>query len=104
MSARTAPTSAAAKPTIGASGLIFGWLAFLIVFGFFTRTSGRSSSAIVLFVYGSILPGVAGHVRRVLAGAPVRAIAGVVAAYLLSGPERKARERKKTGQLPGLPS
>jgi hypothetical protein len=30
----------------------------------------------------------------------VRAIAGVLAAYWLSGPERKARERKKTGQLP----
>jgi len=32
------------------------------------------------------------------------AIAGVLAAYWLSGPERKARERKKAGQLPGLTS
>ena len=52
----------------------------------------------MLFVYGSVLlgmlpgtPGVSwqGH----LCGA----IAGVIAAYLLSGPERKARERRKAG-------
>ena len=32
------------------------------------------------------------------------AVAGVLAAYWLSGPERKARERKKAGQFPGLTS
>jgi membrane associated rhomboid family serine protease len=83
---------------IGASGLIFGWLAFLIVFGFFTRKVWQIVvGVIVLFVYGSVLlgmlpgtPGVSwqGH----LCGA----IAGVLAAYLLSGPERKARELRKT--------
>ena len=83
---------------IGASGLIFGWLAFLIVFGFFTRKVWEIVvGVIVLLVYGSVLlgmlpgtPGVSwqGH----LCGA----IAGVFAAYLLSGPERKARELRKT--------
>lgn len=83
---------------IGASGLIFGWLAFLIVFGFFTRKVWEIVvGVVVLFVYGGVLlgllpgtPGVSwqGH----LCGA----IAGVVAAYLLSGPERKARGLRKT--------
>jgi len=44
---------------IGASGLIFGWLAFLIVFGFFTRHVWQIVvGVIVLFVYGSVLLGV----------------------------------------------
>ncbi|HRD13664.1 MAG TPA: rhomboid family intramembrane serine protease [Mycobacterium sp.] len=91
---------------IGASGLIFGWLAFLIVFGFFTRKVWEIVvGVIVLFVYGSILLGVLpGTFGVSWQGHLCGAIAGVVAAYLLSGPERKARERKKTGQLPGLPS
>jgi membrane associated rhomboid family serine protease len=82
---------------IGASGLIFGWLAFLIVFGFFTRKVWEIVvGVVVLFIYGSVLlgmlpgtPGVSwqGH----LCGA----IGGVLAAYLLSGPERKAREERK---------
>ena len=82
---------------IGASGLIFGWLAFLIVFGFFTRKVWEIVvGVIVLFVYGSVLlgvlPGTPGcRGRAHLCGA----IAGVLAAYLLSGPERKARELRK---------
>ena len=44
---------------IGASGLIFGWLAFLIVFGFFTRKVWEIVvGVVVLFVYGSVLLGV----------------------------------------------
>ena len=40
-------------------GLIFGWLAFLIVFGFFTRKAWEIVvGVIVLFVYGGILLGV----------------------------------------------
>jgi len=59
----------------------------------------------VLFVYGGILFGVLpGTVGVSWQGHLCGAIAGVLAAYWLSGPERKARERKKTGQLPGLPS
>ena len=101
MSARTAPTSAcAARPTTSAHpGLIFGWLAFLIVFGFFTRKVWEIVvGVIVLFVYGGVLLGV-------LPGTPgvswqghfCGAVAGVIAAYLLSGPERKAREVRKRG-------
>jgi len=78
---------------IGASGLIFGWLTFLIVFGFFSRKAWEIVvGVIVALVYGGILFGV-------LPGAPgvswqghlSGAIAGLIAAYVLSGPERRAR-------------
>jgi membrane associated rhomboid family serine protease len=88
---------------IGASGLIFGWLTFLIVFGFFTRHAWQIVVGIVvLFVYGGILwgalPGTFGVSWQ---GHLCGGIAGVAAAYLLSGPERKARETRKTPtQLP----
>ncbi len=43
---------------IGASGLIFGWLTFLIVFGFFTRKVWQIVvGVVVLFVYGGVLLG-----------------------------------------------
>jgi membrane associated rhomboid family serine protease len=82
---------------IGASGLIFGWLAFLIVFGFFTRKMWEIVvGVVVLLVYGSVLFGVLPGTPGVSwQGHLCGAIAGVVAAYLLSGPERKARERRK---------
>lgn len=82
---------------IGASGLIFGWLAFLIVFGFFTRKVWEIVvGVIVLLVYGSVLLGVLPGTPGVSwQGHLSGAVAGVVAAYLLSGPERKAREKRK---------
>jgi membrane associated rhomboid family serine protease len=82
---------------IGASGLIFGWLAFLIVFGFFTRRVWQIVVGIVvMFIYGGVLLGVLPGTPGVSwQGHLCGAIAGVIAAYLLSGPERKARERKK---------
>ncbi|MGV0853666.1 rhomboid family intramembrane serine protease [Mycolicibacterium phlei] len=82
---------------IGASGLIFGWLAFLIVFGFFTRKVWEIVvGVIVLLVYGSVLLGVLPGTPGVSwQGHLSGAVAGVLAAYLLSGPERKARERRK---------
>jgi membrane associated rhomboid family serine protease len=83
---------------IGASGLIFGWLMFLIVFGFFTRKAWEIVvGLIVLFVYGGILLGVLpGTFGVSWQGHLCGAVAGVIAAYLLSGPERKARESRKT--------
>jgi membrane associated rhomboid family serine protease len=84
---------------IGASGLIFGWLTFLIVFGFFTRHAWQIVVGIVVFlVYGGILwgalPGTFGVSWQ---GHLCGGIAGVIAAYVLSGPERNARQRGKTG-------
>ncbi|WP_428844307.1 rhomboid family intramembrane serine protease [Mycolicibacter sinensis] len=85
---------------IGASGLIFGWLAFLVVFGLFTRRIWQILvGLVVLVLYGGILWG-AVPVLNVCGGVSWQghlcgAIAGVAAAYLLSGPERKARERRR---------
>ena len=53
---------------------------------------------VVLFVYGGVLLGVLpGTLGVSWQGHLCGAIAGVVAAYLLSGPERKAREHRKAG-------
>ncbi|QLL06095.1 rhomboid family intramembrane serine protease [Mycobacterium vicinigordonae] len=90
---------------IGASGLIFGWLAFLLVFGIFVRRLWNIVIGLaVLFVYGGVLLG-ALPVLGVCGGVSWQghlcgAVAGVVAAYLLSSPERKARERKRAIRAP----
>jgi len=45
--------------TIGASGIIFGWFAFLLVRGFFARSFGQILLAVILFlIYGGLLFGV----------------------------------------------
>src|SRR6201999_3255979 len=87
---------------IGASGLIFGWLTFLLVFGFFTRSAWQIViGVVVLIAYGSVLWG-AVPVLNVCGGVSWQGhlcggIAGVLAAYLLSRPERHARVRRRTG-------
>ncbi|MFB1297854.1 rhomboid family intramembrane serine protease [Mycobacterium sp. pW049] len=89
---------------IGASGLIFGWLTFLIVFGFFTRKIWEIvTGVVVLFIYGSILLGVLpGTFGVSWQGHLCGAVAGLVAAYLLSGPERKSRALRRPVQPPSL--
>lgn len=87
---------------IGASGLIFGWLAFLLVFGIFVRkVADIVIGILVLLIYGGILLGampVLGQCGGISwQGHLCGAIAGVVAAYMLSAPERKARAAKKGG-------
>jgi len=87
---------------IGASGLIFGWLAFLLVFGMFVRRFWDIIiGLLVLLAYGGILLGampVLGRCGGVSwQGHLCGAIAGVLAAYMLSAPERKARAVRKAG-------
>ncbi|OBH10804.1 MULTISPECIES: rhomboid family intramembrane serine protease [unclassified Mycobacterium] len=87
---------------IGASGLIFGWLAFLLVFGIFVRRfADIAIGLVVLFAYGGVLLGampVLGRCGGVSwQGHLCGALAGVVAAYWLSAPERKARAKRKAG-------
>jgi len=72
--------------TVGASGLVFGFFAFLLVRGFFNRNWWQILLSVVLFMaYGSILfgvlPTVLGYIswQAHLGGA----IGGVVAAVLL---------------------
>ncbi|EUA58125.1 rhomboid family protein [Mycobacterium intracellulare 1956] len=87
---------------IGASGLIFGWLAFLLVFGIFVRrVSNIVIGLVVMFAYGGVLLG-AMPVLGLCGGVSWQAhlcgaIAGVVAAYWLSAPERKARSKRTAG-------
>lgn len=87
---------------IGASGLIFGYLAFLLVFGVFVRRVWDIIiGLVVLFLYGYVLFG-AMPVLHQCGGVSWQghlsgAVAGVVAAYLLSAPERKTRALKKAG-------
>jgi membrane associated rhomboid family serine protease len=90
--------------TIGASGVIFGWLTFLLVFGFFTRTVWQIVvGLIVFFVYGSVLFGVLpGTFGVSWQGHLCGALAGIFAAYVLAGPERNARAQRKAGQPPRL--
>jgi len=91
---------------IGASGLIFGWLAFLLVFGWLTRHPWQIVTGLaVLFVYGGILWGAVPVLDRCggvsWQGHLCGAVAGLLAAYWLSRPEREARIRRKAGELPG---
>ncbi|HEY0816540.1 MAG TPA: rhomboid family intramembrane serine protease [Pseudonocardia sp.] len=82
--------------TIGASGVIFGWLVFLLARGFFARSLRQIALAIVLFaVWGSVLVGV-------LPGAPqiswqghlFGALAGLLCAWLVA---RAGRGRAQRG-------
>lgn len=80
--------------TIGASGLAFGWLAFLLVRGVFNRAVGQLVLAGVLFfVYGGmfwgVLPTVAGNISW--QGHLFGAVAGVLAAWLVSRADRATR-------------
>jgi membrane associated rhomboid family serine protease len=77
---------------IGASGLIFGWLVFLLTRGFFARSGLQILLAVGLFlVWGGILFGV-------LPGQPgiswqahlFGALAGLLAARLVAGADRRA--------------
>lgn len=91
---------------IGASGLIFGWLSFLLVFGWLTRHPWQIvTGLVVLFVYGGILWGAVPILDRCggvsWQGHLCGAAAGLLAAYWLSRPEREARSRRKAGELGG---
>ena len=45
--------------TLGASGIVFGWLTYLILRGFYTRAPGQIAlGVVVLFFYGGVLLGV----------------------------------------------
>ncbi len=78
--------------TVGASGLAFGWLAFLLVRGLFTRSLRQLALGVVLFLlWGGMLWGV-------LPGAPgvswqghlFGAVGGVLAAWVVGRADRPA--------------
>lgn len=81
--------------TLGASGVVFGWLTFLLVKGIFTRDIGDIVLAvIVLFVYGGVLWGILPTASGVSWQAHLGGAAGgVLAAWLLTLTEREQRSR-----------
>ena len=79
--------------TAGASGVIFGYLSYLLVRGFFARSIGQIMIAVIVFVaYGSVLLGVIPGAEGISWQAHLGgAVGGVVAAWWLHGRERRRR-------------
>lgn len=85
--------------TVGASGLAFGWLAYLLVRGIFNRAFGQIVVAVVLLGVWSgmlwgLLPGNPGISWQ---GHLFGALAGVLAAWLTARGDRP--KKKATGSL-----
>ena len=84
-------TAADGTVTIGMSGVIFGWLTYLLVRGFFARSGMQIVLAVVVFLlWGGILLGVLpGQEGVSWQGHLFGALAGVFAAWLVA-PRRRA--------------
>ncbi|MCZ4080391.1 rhomboid family intramembrane serine protease [Rhodococcus sp. H36-A4] len=84
---------------IGASVLIFGWIAYLLTRGIFTRNLGQLAVGVVVFViYGGALWGVLPSTPGVSwQGHLFGAVGGVLAAWFLSSDAREARKQKSLG-------
>lgn len=84
--------------TVGASGIIFGWLTYLLVRGLFNREIWQVLGGVVLFlVYGSVLWGVLPTNTGVSwQGHLFGAIGGVLAAWYLADRDRR-RVNRGTG-------
>ena len=78
--------------TVGMSGVIFGWLTYLLVRGFFARSGGQIVLALVVFFFwGGILLGVLpGQEGISWQGHLFGALAGVLAAWLVARPSHPA--------------
>jgi membrane associated rhomboid family serine protease len=87
--------------TIGASGLAFGWLAYLLVRGLFNRSAGQIVVALVLlFIWGGMLWGVLpGNPGISWQGHLFGALAGVLAAWVTSRADKSRGQKKVTGNL-----
>jgi membrane associated rhomboid family serine protease len=84
---------------IGASGVIFGWLAFLLTRGFFARSARQIAlAAVLLFFWGGLLWGVLpGQPDVSWQGHLFGAAAGVLAAWLVAKASRRARPQPLPG-------
>lgn len=82
--------------TVGASGIIFGWLTYILVRGLFNRDFLQVLLGVVVFlIYGGVLWGVVptdGWVSW--QGHLFGAIGGILAAWYLSTKDRKRDEKK----------
>ncbi|WP_214366645.1 rhomboid family intramembrane serine protease [Pseudonocardia sp. H11422] len=77
--------------TVGASGVIFGWLAFLLARGFFARSAKQILLAIVLFAFwGGMLFGVLPGQANISWQAHLfGALAGLFAAWVVARADRR---------------
>lgn len=85
--------------TVGASGVVLGMLAYLIVRGLFTRAAGQVLVGLVLLaLYGGVLWGVLPAGGAVSwQGHLFGAAGGVLAAWMLSGGDRRRRRPEQGG-------
>lgn len=81
---------------IGASGVAFGWLVFLLMRGFFLRSFGQIALAIVLFFcWGGMLWGVLpGQPGISWEGHLFGALGGLLAAWLVGRSARQVRSKQ----------
>ncbi|WP_084613924.1 rhomboid family intramembrane serine protease [Nakamurella lactea] len=79
--------------TIGASGIVFGWLAYLVARGIFTRNIGQILiGAVLLFIWGSLFLGIFTTAIKDVVGSTgiswqahlFGALGGVLAAFLVA--------------------
>ncbi|MGV9826659.1 rhomboid family intramembrane serine protease [Gordonia sp. NPDC003429] len=91
--------------TVGASGIIFGWLTFLLVRGLFNRDFWQVALGVLLFVvYGSVLWGLfPGEVGVSWQGHLFGAVGGVLAAWFLADRDRRT-SRSSSAAGPGVRS
>ncbi len=88
---------------VGASGVIFGWMVFLLLRGFFQRSFAQILVAVVLFFYwGGMLWGVLpGQVGISWEGHLFGALGGVLAAWLVARSTHGQAAGSETGKLAG---
>ncbi|GAB2564413.1 rhomboid family intramembrane serine protease [Nocardia heshunensis] len=93
-------TAPAHSVSVGASVLVFGWLTYVICWGWFSRNVLQIVVGLVVLVfYGSILLGVLpGNPEISWQGHLFGAIGGVVAGWVLSGNERRHRRGVEAGR------
>lgn len=88
---------------LGASGLIFGWLTYLLARGLWSRKPGQVAIAVVVLIFDGallwgVLPGAAGISWQAHLGG---AIGGVLAAWLVHRQQRSAPELTRPVRTPG---
>jgi membrane associated rhomboid family serine protease len=91
-------TSPANVPTVGASGVVFGYAAYLLVRGFFNRSLLELlTGAVVGAVWGgALLASIVPHYGVSWQGHVCGAIGGVVAAWLLAREQRPGGARGRS--------
>lgn len=99
-------TAPAGTVTVGASGVVFGWLTYLLVRGIFNRDLWQVLGGLVLLVlYGGVLWGVLPQGGSVSwQGHLFGAAAGVLAAWVLAAGDRRGRDPKAQGGSRSLPT